>query len=98
MVVWLTGISGAGKTTIAKSIYNFLKPKLKSLVFIDGDVIRDLYGNDLGFSEECRKIQISRVQKITSFLNKQNLPIIVAALYANKSILKWNRNNFPNYF
>lgn len=98
MIIWLTGISGAGKTTIAKSIYDLLKPKLNSLIFIDGDVVREIFGNDLGFNEEDRKIQIQRIQKISLLLYSQNLNVIVAALYSEKNLLKWNRENFSNYF
>ena len=57
MIIWLAN-SGAGKTTIAKSIYDLLKPKINSLICIDGDVVREIFGNDLGFNEEDRKIQI----------------------------------------
>ena len=98
MVVWLTGLSGAGKTTIAEAILHTLKPRLRELVLVDGDVIRELFGNELGFTEEARKQQIGRIQRLTLFLARQNLRVIVAALYANPHLLSWNRANLPGYF
>lgn len=98
MVVWLTGLSGAGKTTIAEAIAASVKPNLTSLVLIDGDVIRELFGAGLGFDEASRKLQIGRIQRLALFLAQQNLAVIVAALYAHPELLRWNRENLPGYF
>lgn len=98
MVVWLTGLSGAGKTTIAEAIIRAAKPRLPELVLIDGDVIRELFGATLGFHEEARKEQISRIQRLALFLARQNISVIVAALYSHPDLLRWNRANLPGYF
>ncbi len=98
MVVWLAGLSGAGKTTIAEAIVSVIKPALPGLVLIDGDVIRELFGAGLGFEEDARKEQIGRIQRLALFLARQNVPVIVAALYANPDLLQWNRANLPGYF
>ena len=98
MLIWLTGLSGAGKTTIANKIIDIIKPILPGLVLIDGDIIRELFGGDLGYDKESRKVQIGRVQRIALFLNRQNIPVIVSALYATPELLDWNRKNFLNYF
>jgi adenylylsulfate kinase-like enzyme len=98
MVVWLTGLSGAGKTTIAEAMLCVVKPRLPSLVLIDGDVIRDLFGAGLGFDEEARKLQIGRIQRLAQFLDRQNIPVIVSALYSNPELMDWNRRNLSEYF
>ncbi len=98
MVVWLTGISGAGKSTIADVIVRVAKPKLPNLVLIDGDVIRDLFGAGLGYHEDARKEQIGRIQRLALFLSRQKIPVIVAALYSNPELMQWNREHFPDYF
>jgi adenylylsulfate kinase len=98
MVIWLTGLSGSGKTTIANLIYLKLKKKLTSLVLLDGDVIREIFGNDLGHSEPDRKKQISRIQRLTLFLEGHGIPVIVAALYSNQELLQWNRDHFHAYY
>src|SRR3989338_4782766 len=98
MVVWLTGLSGAGKTTIAEVIVRVAKPRIPELVLIDGDVIRDLFGAGLGFDEEARKQQIGRIQRLALFLARQNVAVVVAAVYSNPDLLRWNRTNLPGYF
>jgi adenylylsulfate kinase-like enzyme len=98
MVVWLTGLSGAGKTTIAEEIVRIAKPCLPELVLVDGDVIRDLFGAGLGFDEGARKQQIGRIQRLALFLARQNMSVIVAALYSDSALLQWNRINLPEYF
>ena len=71
--IWLTGISGAGKTTIAKK----LKEKyLPYSVIIDGDELRVVVNNDLGFSEKDRTQNISRAAYICQLLNNQGFDVI----------------------
>ena len=98
MVIWITGISGAGKSTIATAIIEKYKTVLPNLINIDGDVVRNLYGNDLGYEEKDRIIQIKRLQKLCIFLESQKQIIIASALYSNPSLMEWNKNNFSDYF
>jgi len=98
MVVWLTGLSGAGKSTIANAIYHLVKSRMPELVIIDGDVIRELFGSGLGFHEMARCEQIGRIQKLALFLANQHIGVIVAALYSNMELMQWNRANLPDYF
>ncbi len=98
MVIWLTGLSGAGKSTIAADFIKIVKPKLSSLVLIDGDVVRNLFGGDLTYAEGDRQKQIVRIQKIAKFLNEQSIPVIVTALYSNPELLQWNRENLEGYY
>ena len=98
MVIWITGISGAGKSTIATAIIDKYKTVLPNLINIDGDVVRNLYGNDLGYEEKDRIIQIKRLQKLCIFLESQKQIIIASALYSNPSLMEWNKNNFSDYF
>ena len=55
MVIWLIGLSGAGKTTIGELLYLKLKAIRPNTVFIDGDKIREVMGGELGHSLEDRK-------------------------------------------
>jgi len=70
MVIWITGISGAGKTTISKNLYQQFKCIIPEIVTVDGDEVRNLFGKALGYSEKDRFIQIERVQRIAAFLDK----------------------------
>jgi adenylylsulfate kinase len=97
MVIWITGISGSGKTTLANAILKKYKKNLLNIVNVDGDVVRELFGN-LGFDESSREEQIKRIQKLCIFLERQGLIVIVSALYCNENLMNWNRENFKNYY
>ena len=97
MVIWITGLSASGKTTLSKAFEKKYKNLIPNMVLLDGDVIRQLYGNDLGYTEDQRVIQIQRLQAIAKFLEDQSIVVVVAALYANKYLLTYNRNTFKKY-
>ena len=98
MVIWITGISGAGKTTVCQAVSALCKPQIPQLVVIDGDIMRDVMGNDLSYREKDRFIQITRIQKLAKALAEQDLVVLVGALYARPDLLTWNRANLPGYF
>ena len=97
-VIWLTGLSGAGKSTIAEALVGRLKPARPDTVLIDGDTVRVLFGGDLGYDEAARHQQIGRIQRLAHWLGRQDLCVVVAALYAHPDLLAWNRAHLPGYF
>lgn len=98
MIVWITGISGVGKTTLCEALFRLLKPHLPELVVLDGDIIREIFGQELSYCETDRVKQIKRIQAIARELDRQGLVVIVAALYAHPDLLRWNKENFSGYF
>lgn len=90
-------MSGSGKTALATALHNVLKPLYRHTVMLDGDVIRAAFGVGLGYSEPERVTQIQRIQNLAKVLADQELIVIVAALYAQKDLLAWNRKNLPGY-
>jgi adenylylsulfate kinase-like enzyme len=97
MVIWVTGLSGAGKTTVCRLLYERLKPAVPELVLLDGDAIRESLSTDLGFDEPDRVRQITRVQRLAKLLSDQHLIVLVAVVYANPDLLEWNRTHNPLY-
>ncbi len=98
MVVWVTGLSGAGKTTVCSALYQRLKPSIPELVLLDGDIVRRAFGQDLTHSIADRRRQVHRLQGMSKVLVEQGLVVIVAVLYSSQDLLSWNRENLPNYF
>ncbi len=98
MVIWITGLSGAGKTSLCEALSRKLKPHLPQLVLIDGDAVRRLFGDTLGHREADRKEQIGRIQRFAKMLSDQGLVVLVAALYCHPDLLAWNRANLIGYF
>ncbi|MFT6945960.1 MAG: adenylylsulfate kinase [Vicingaceae bacterium] len=69
-VLWLTGLSGSGKTTIAKVVEKVLHEKGFLTQLLDGDNIRAGINNNLGFSDADRKENIRRIAEVSKlFLN-----------------------------
>jgi adenylylsulfate kinase len=98
MVIWFAGLSGAGKSTVSQLMYDRLKPRMPQLVLLDGDAVRDAFGNDLGYTEDDRKRQVSRVQRLARLLSSQGLVVMVALVYSHAELMEWNRANISDYF
>lgn len=98
MVIWITGLSGAGKTALSDALIAIVKPRLPTLVRLDGDVVRAIFGTGLGYSEPERVVQIKRIQALARELDHQGFVVLVAALYAHPELLAWNRANYSSYF
>ena len=79
MILWFTGISGVGKTTIAKYVYKILKKKRKNLIHIDGDNFRKMFNNDLGYRLKDRDKNATRLINFVKFLSEQKINIVVSA-------------------
>lgn len=61
MILWLIGISGAGKTTIGRRLEAYLNEKGVRNYLLDGDEVRDLFDRDLGYSDADREANINRI-------------------------------------
>lgn len=96
-VYWITGLSGAGKTTIGKLFYEKLKKQYPNTVFLDGDIMRKVFGNDLGYSEEDRRKCAMRYSRLCAMLQEQGLNVICCTISMFDSVRKWNRENIVNY-
>ena len=66
MIYWFTGQPGAGKTTLAKQLKDYLHPS--NVILVDGDDIRDIFQNK-DYSENGRRKNIEKAQDISLFLD-----------------------------
>jgi len=96
MVLWLIGLSGSGKTTIAEEILKKLKNRI-NFIHVDGDEFRKIFSKDLGFSLKDRKLNAERISKFVSFLSINKLNVLVSVLSNYPKWLEWNRKNIINY-
>tara|TARA_B100000519_G_C14015355_1_gene330753 strand:+ start:38 stop:553 length:516 start_codon:yes stop_codon:yes gene_type:complete len=98
MVIWIIGLSGAGKTTLAKQIVEKTRAHGKDIVLIDGDVIRDLFNNDLGYSLKDRFKNAERISMLCKFLDDQGIDVVCAILSLFPESRTWNREYIKNYY
>jgi len=95
--LWFTGISGAGKTTLSRSIYRELKSRDLKVEILDGDIIRTNFGQELGFTKKDRDINVRRIGFVSYLLNKNGVVSIVAAIAPYAETREINRRLIKRY-
>jgi adenylyl-sulfate kinase len=78
--LWLTGLSGAGKTTLAQEIAPVLRARGQRIEVLDGDEIRTNLSKGLGFSKEDRDTNIRRIGYVSRLLARNGVGVITAAI------------------
>ncbi|MCJ8215695.1 adenylyl-sulfate kinase [Aeromonas veronii] len=100
MVIWIVGLSGAGKTTIGRALYEELKINQKNLVLVDGDEIRTLFCHNQiadDYSIAGRRINAERIQSLCRWLDSQGIDIVCCNLAMFSDIRTNNRHIFSDY-
>ena len=69
MVIWVIGLAGSGKTTVANMLCDAFWSVKKPVVLLDGDNVREVFGNDLGFTKRDRLSNSSRIRNLCYFKN-----------------------------
>lgn len=98
-VLWITGLSGSGKTTISKILLVKLKKKYGNLVLLDGDQLRKkLKIKEKGtFNYNQRKKIGLKYSKICKSYLKKNYFVIISVMALIKFVHQWNKKNLKNY-
>ena len=94
---WLTGLSGAGKTTIGRLWYKKLRQSGVTAVFLAGDELRQVFGGSLGYSLEDRQKMAMNYARLCALLSKQGLTVVCCTISMFDSVRAWNRENIPGY-
>jgi len=97
-VYWITGLSGAGKTTIGYEYYLYLKSTLNNVIFLDGDELREIMGGDFGYELDERKRLAYCYARISKMLSNQGNHVVIATISMFNEVREWNRDNIENYF
>ncbi len=102
LVIWITGFSGAGKTTISKLLISELKEEGFPVVFLDGDELREVLSanrdSQFEYDRNERMILSRSYSSLAKLLAAQGLIVVVSTISLYKEIHQSNRDNIPNYF
>jgi adenylylsulfate kinase len=96
-VVWLTGLPGSGKTTIAQRLIRELKKRGLKVELFDGDEVRRNLSKGLGFSKEDRDTHNKRIIYVCQLLTRNGVNAIVSLISPYRSTRAYARRRLPKF-
>ncbi len=98
-VYWITGLSGAGKTTLGKILFSKIQKSEFPVVMLDGDDMRVVLGVESGslYSREERLLLARKYSRLTKLLSEQGLNVVVTTISMFEEVYEWNRENIEKY-
>ena len=96
ILFWITGLSGSGKTSLAKKILPFIKKKYGASIHLDGDGLRNIL-NLYGYSFKERASNAVKFTKIAKFLTDQGINVVFSIIGLMDKPRLWNRKNIKKY-
>lgn len=101
MVIWLIGLSGAGKSHIGRAVYRRMKRENPATVLVDGDEIRAIFRHDRdedAFTIEGRRENAERIRELCAWLDSQGINVVCCILSLFEESHRWNRETYGQYF
>ena len=101
-VIWITGLSGAGKTTLAIELTTRLRGLGEVVVMLDGDVLREVFGaatvNAQNHGREGRLALAFQYAHLCQVIAQERLTVVISTISLFSEVHVWNRTNLPGYF
>ena len=101
-VLWITGLSGAGKSSLANEVVARLRADRKSVLLLDGDDLREVFGaviaNEQNHGREGRLALAMQYAQLCRLLATQGMTVVIATISLFREVHDWNRINLPGYF
>ena len=98
---WITGLAGAGKTTIGEIFTELLRERHENVVFLDGDELRKIFdgrSTENSYSQCARLSLAHRYARLCAHLTGQGQNVVCATISLFPEIWSWNRSHIANYF
>ena len=96
-VYWITGLSGAGKTTLGKALYNKMLQSNPNTVLLDGDDLRKIFDTVTDYSTQARKNLAMSYSRLCHMLSRQGINVIICTISMFHDVHKWNRKEIDGY-
>lgn len=101
-VIWITGLSGSGKTTVATELFSQLRGFSNNVILLDGDELRTAmqidYNDHTNFTRESRIKLAHKYSNLAKLLSSQGFTVIVATISMFNEIYAYNKKTIKNYF
>ncbi len=97
VTIWLTGLSGAGKSTITEALEQKLRTRGCKLEVLDGDIVRTNLTKGLGFSKEDRDENIRRIGFVSHLLTRNGVIVLVSAISPYRAIREEVRGRIGDF-
>jgi adenylylsulfate kinase-like enzyme len=101
-VVWITGLSGAGKSSLAHEVTLRLRASGEAVVMLDGDELREVFGaftaTVQNHGREGRLALAMQYAHLCRILATQRLTVVIATISLFREVHTWNRAHLPGYF
>lgn len=95
--IWFTGLSGSGKSTIAKLVKQKLAEEGIPLIIFDGDEVRKSLSRDLDYSKESRDKHITRIADVCKIISSQGVLNLACVIAPTREIREYARRNIPSF-
>ena len=95
-LIWVTGFSASGKTTISRKLENLLKKKGFKTLYLDGDDLRGIFGNSWGYKRSDRMELAYVYFRMCNHLSTQGYIVIISAVAMFEDVSTWVRENIKN--
>ncbi len=97
MIIWLIGISGAGKTTIGRKLETHFNEIGKKCYLLDGDEVRDFFDRDLGYTDKDREANIKRIMLAAYMLDRNDIIGIICNIGPLEHLRQLARRKIAGY-
>jgi len=96
-VYWITGLSDAGKTSVAKSLKERFVDSGQTVILLDGDELRGIFRTIRGYGQDDRFRLAMSYANLCRAISDQGISVICATISMFHDVRKWNRDNIPHY-
>ena len=100
MVIWITGLSGAGKTSIGRAVLDLWRQDNPAVVLVDGDHVREILGRDRldDYTLAGRRAVAEPIVALCKWLDGQGIDVVCCTTSSFPDLLRANRDAFRGYF
>lgn len=94
-VIWITGLSGSGKTTVSRSLKQMLEREKYQVISFDGDDLRKIFSETWGYGKQNR-VELAKIYfRMCSYVSSQGYVVLISTVAMFNDIREWINDNIP---